>query len=259
MKKNTYQSLGNILSLLAVSTVLLTMMIGCADDKKPRVKRGDATDETVVEDPSKNVAPAQANTTSNAAAAKASNPFEGTWDVDANGTFFNWSFSYASKNKDVFEGRITDGSGSVVGDYFVYPNKTVELNVSALGVNGIVSYKVLGGGNEIQMDDGSMRISMTKGKGNTTAQNDGSVLASHIWTNINNPGDQIEFMSVRKSSSGWNGDVNLIGGGSGTFSLTPGKLTLTISGSVDKFSYRLRNNNTTLDLTDANGNTETYN
>ena len=251
---------------LFAGLALVVSMSNCSD-KKPRVKRADATDETVVEDPSKDVVIAQNNQAANAntnavAAANSSNPFEGTWDVDANGSFFNWSFGYASKNGDKLEGKITDGSGAVIGDYVVFPNKTVELNVHAASVNSIVSFKVSNGGNQITIDDGGTKVSMTKGKSNTTAQNDGSVLASHIWTNINNPGDQREFMSVRKSSSGWNGDINIWSGGgftSGTFSLTPGKLTITVSGSVDKFTYRLRNNNTTLDLTDPNGNMETYN
>ncbi|MCC6825128.1 MAG: hypothetical protein IT172_05210 [Acidobacteria bacterium] len=202
-------------------------------------------------------APAANTATANA---KTSNPFEGTWDVDVNGIFANWTFSYASKKDDKLEGKITDGGGSVIGDYVVFPNKTIQLNVP--GVNAIVSYKVSSGGSKIEINDGSTKAILTRGKTNTTAQNDGNILASHIWTNINDPSDRIEFLSVRKSSSGWNGAINLTGSSgnaSGTFALTPGKIKLTISGSVDVFTYKLRNNDTTLDLTDSRGNTVTYN
>ena len=251
--------------ILLAALALLLPMLSCSD-KKPRVKRGDATDDTVVEEPSKDVVIAQGNPSSaspaTAAAPKAStNPFDGTWDVNVNGNFANWTFGYASKNAGKLEGKVTDGSGSVIGDYVVLPNKTIELYLSASGVNAILPYKVSNNGGQIEIDDGTTKIVLTKGRSNTTAQNDGSILASHIWTNINNPGDQIEFMSVRKSNSGWNGAVNVFSGGGsvgGTFSLTPGKLTTTISGSVDTFTYRLRNNGSTLDLTDSSGNTETY-
>ncbi len=252
--------------VLLAALAFAVSILGCGD-KKPRVKRGDATDDTVVEEPSKDVVIAQGNQpvnsgTTTATAPKSSNPFEGTWDVNVNGNFANWSFGYASKAGDKLEGKITDGSNAVIGDYVVFPNKTVELNVHASGVNAILPFKVSNGGNQIVIDDGGTKVTLTKGKSNTTAQNDGNILASHIWTNINNPGDQIEFMSVRKSSSGWNGAVNRVSGGGsagGTFSITPGKLTITISGSVDSFTYRLRNSGSTLDLTDSNGNTETYN
>lgn len=266
MKTKNKEMLKRTLVLMAALGFVISML-GCSE-KKPRVKRGDATDDTVVEEPSKDVVIAQGNQPANngtatAAAPKAAaNPFDGTWDVNVNGNFGNWTFSYASKNAGKLEGKVTDGSGSIIGDYIVLPNKTVELNLHTLGVNAILPYKVVNNGNQIEIDDGSTKIVMTKGKSNTTAQNDGNVLASHIWTNINNPGEQIEFMSVRKSSSGWNGAVNLYSGGgslSGTFSITPGKLTTTVSGSVDKFTYRIRNNGTTLDLTDSSGNTETYN
>ncbi len=254
------------LVLLAVLAFAISML-GCSD-KKPRVKRGDSTDDTVVEEPSKDVVIAQGNQPANAGTATAAapktsaNPFEGTWDVNSSGSFFNWTFGYATKKDQKLEGKITDASSAVIGDYVVLPNKTIELNVYAASVNAIVAYKVSNGGNQIVIDDGSTKITMTKGKTNTTAQNDGNVLASHIWTNIHNRGQQLEFMSVRKSSSGWNGAINLYNGassGSGTFALTPGKLTITVSGSVDSFTYKLRNSGATLDVTDSSGNTETYN
>ncbi len=248
--------------LLGLAIILPTT--GCTE-KKPRVSRSDPSADAMTEEPSKDVMVVQNNQAANsgapaaAAAAKSSNPFEGTWDVDVNGSFANWTFSYATKKDDKFEGKITDGTNAVIGTYIVFPNKTIELN--AAGVNAIVAYKI-SGSNRIDIDDGGTKVILTKGKTNTTAQNDGNILASHIWTNINNPSDRIEFMSVRKSSSGWNGSVNLLGGSgsaSGTFSLTPGKLTITISGSVDVYTYRIRNSGTTLDLTDASGNTETFN
>jgi len=254
-------------ALILLAALAFAISTLACSDKKPRVKRGDATDETVVEEPSKDVVIAQGNQPANAGTATAAapkaaaNPFDGTWDVNANGNFANWTFGYATKNGQKLEGKITDGSNSVIGDYVVLPNKTIELNVYAAGVNAIVPFKVSANGNQIEIDDASNKIMLTKGRSNTTAQNDGNILASHIWTNINNPGDQIEFMSVRKSSSGWNGAVNVFSGGgvvSGTFSLTPGKLTTTLSGSVDTFTYKLRNNDTTLDLTDSSGNTDTY-
>lgn len=236
-------------------------LTGCPGEKKARTSRSDPASDQMTEESSKDVVVLQNNSTGNSAApaaAKTSNPFEGTWDVDVNGSFQNWTFSYASKKDDKFEGKITDGSGSVIGDYVVFPNKTIQLNVP--GVNAIIGFKVSSG--RIEIDDGTNKAILTKGKTNTTVQNDGNILASHIWTNINNPSDQIEFLSVRKSNSGWNGGINFIGGSggaSGTFSITPGKITITVSGSVDVFTYRLRNNGTTLDLTDSNGNTETFN
>lgn len=264
MNTNHGKVLRHFLFLLLGFAIVLPIA-GCTE-KKPRVSRSDPSSDTMTEESSKDVMVVQNNQAANAnapaattATAKSSNPFEGTWDVDVNGSFANWTFSYAGKKDDKFEGKITDGSNAVIGTYIVFPNKTIELN--AAGVNAIVAYKI-SGSNRIEIDDGATKVILTKGKTNTTAQNDGNVLASHIWTNINNPSDRIEFMSVRKSSSGWNGAINLLGGSgsaSGTFSLTPGKLTITISGSVDKYSYRLRNNNTTLDLTDSSGNTETYN
>lgn len=271
------QKLRHILILLAVLGLLIPMF-SCSE-KKPRVKRSDASgDETVVEEPSKDVVVVQNNSTQNnptngsttgtspksntsSPTTKASaNVFEGTWDVDVNGTFGNWNFSYASKNVDKLEGKITDGSSSIIGNYTVFPNKTVEINVGSTSL--IVPYKISNGGNQIEVSDGTTKVILTKGKTNTTIQNDGNILAAKIWRNINNPSEQIEFLSVRKSSSGWNGTITLIGGSastSGTFSLTPGKLTTTIAGSVDTYSYKLRNNNSTLDLTDSSGNTETYN
>lgn len=245
--------------LLAFAIVL--PLTGCPGEKKARTSRSDPASDQMTEESSKDVVVLQNNPASGTAApaaAKTSNPFEGTWDVDVNGSFQNWTFSYASKKDDKFEGKITDGSGSVIGDYVVFPNKTIQLNVP--GVNAIIGFKVSSG--RIEIDDGTNKAILTKGKTNTTVQNDGNILASHIWTNINNPSDQIEFLSVRKSNSGWNGGINFIGGSggaSGTFSITPGKITITVSGSVDVFTYRLRNNGTTLDLTDSNGNTETFN
>lgn len=255
------QMLKRVLILLTALAFVVTML-GCSE-KKARVKRSDPAEDTVVEEPSKDVVVTQGNQTANsaatnAAAPKSSNPFEGTWDVNANGNFANWTFGFASKNGQKLEGKITDGSNAVIGDYIVLPNMTIELNVHAAGVNAIVPFKVSSNGNKIEIDDGGTKVTLTKGKTNTTAQNDGNILASHIWTNINNSGEKLEFMSVRKSNSGWNGAINLVGGGSGTFSLTPGKLTITVSGSVDIYKYRLRNGNSILDLTDASGNTETY-
>ncbi len=264
MKTNDNKVMRNFLFLLLAFAIVLPLT-GCPGEKKSRTSRSDPASDPMTEESSKDVVVLQNNPAGNSAApaatsAKTSNPFEGTWDVDVNGSFANWSFSYASKKDDKFEGKITDGSNSVIGDYVVFPNKTIQLN--AAGVNAILAYKVTGGGSKIEIDDNGTKVILTKGKSNTTAQNDGNILASHIWTNINNPSDQIEFMSVRKSNSGWNGAVNFIGGSggaSGTFSLTPGKMTITVSGSVDVYTYRLRNNGTILDLTDSKGNTETFN
>lgn len=263
--KMTYQNILRSFLLLLLAIAIVLPLTGCSGEKRSRTSRSDPASDSMTEESSKDVVVLQNNSTGNSAApapasAKTSNPFEGTWDVDVNGSFANWSFSYASKKDDKLEGKITDGSNSVIGDYLVFPNKTIQLNAG--GVNSIVGFKVLNGGNKIEIDDGGTKVILTKGKTNTTAQNDGNVLAAHIWTNINNPSDQIEFMSVRKSNSGWNGAINFIGGSggaSGTFSLTPGKLTITVSGSVDVYTYRLRNNYTTLDLTDSKGNTETFN
>ncbi len=252
--------------VLLAAFAFVVSMLGCGE-KKARVKRGDSTDDTIVEEPSKDVVitqgtqPANAGTATAAAPKSSANPFEGTWDVNVSGSFFNWTFGYATKKDQKLEGKITDASSAVIGDYVVFPNKTIELNVYAASINAIVPYKVSNSGNQIDIDDGPTKVTMTKGKTNTTAQNDGNILASHIWTNINNPAEQLEFMSVRKSSSGWNGAINVYGAraGSGTFSLTPGKLTITISGSVDSYTYKLRNSGATLDVTDSGGNTETYN
>ena len=267
MKINNEKVTRNLLFLLLVFAAILPFT-GCAGEKRQRTSRSDPASDPMTEEPSKDVVVLQNNSSTtgapaaNAATAtsKSSNPFEGTWDVDINGSFANWSFSYAGKKDEKFEGKITDGSGSIIGDYVVFPNKTIQLNVP--GVSAIVSFKVSGGGSRIEIDDGSTKAVLTKGKTNTTAQNDGNVLASHTWRNINNPSERIEFLSVRKSSSGWNGAITLMGGSastSGTFALTPGKMTITISGSVDAYTYKLRNSNTTLDLTDSRGNTETYN
>lgn len=267
MKINNEKIALNLLLLLLVFAAILPFT-GCSGEKRQRTSRSDPASDTMTEETSKDVVVLQNNPAGNSGApaanaatatAKSSNPFEGTWDVDVNGSFANWSFSYAGKKDDKFEGKITDGSGSIIGDYVVFPNKTIQLNVP--GVNAIVAYKVSGSG-RIEIDDGSTKAVLTKGKTNTTAQNDGNVLASRIWTNINNPSDRIEFLSVRKSSSGWNGAINFLGGSgsaSGTFALTPGKMTITMSGSVDVYTYKLRNNNSTLDLTDARGGTETFN
>jgi hypothetical protein len=262
MKMNDKKVMRNFLFVLLAFVIVLPLT-GCPGEKKSRTSRSDPASDTMTEESSKDVVVLQNNPAGNSAApataaAKSSNPFEGTWDVDVNGSFQNWTFSYASKKDDKFEGKITDGSGSVIGDYVVFPNKTIQLNVP--GVNAIIGFKVSSG--RIEIDDGTNKAILTKGKTNTTVQNDGNILASHIWTNINNPSDQIEFLSVRKSDSGWNGGINFIGGSggaSGTFSITPGKITITVSGSVDVFTYRLRNNGTTLDLTNSNGNTETFN
>ncbi len=260
----------NILILLLVSALSVSLW-GCAD-KKPRVKRADASgDETVVEEQSKDVVVVQSNSgtstagvpsqkpTQKTTAAQSSNPFEGSWDVDLNGTFANWSFGYASKNGEKLEGKITDNSGSVIGDYTVLPNKTVELNIYSAGVNAIVGYKVSNGGNQIQIDDGSNKVSLTKGKTNSTIQNDGSVLASKGWSNITNSSDIIKFTSLNQSSAGWTGSYAR-GSDYGTFKMTAGKITLNSqsNGSVNSYSYKIRGNSV-LDLTDSKGNTESFN
>lgn len=266
MRTNDKIVMRNFLFVLLAFAIVLPLT-GCPGEKKARTSRSDPASDAMTEESSKDVVVLQNNPAGNSGApaaattAKSSNSFEGTWDVDVNGNFANWTFSYASKKDDKFEGKITDGSNAVIGSYIVFPNKTIELNVFAASVNAIVAYKVSNGGNKIEIDDGGTKVILTKGKSHTTAQNDGNVLASHIWTNITNPGEQLEFLSVRKSSSGWNGAVNVFSGGgsgSGTFSLTPGKLTITVSGSVDSFKYQLRNSNTILDLTDSSGNTDTY-
>ncbi|MBK7392829.1 MAG: hypothetical protein IPI64_05935 [Chloracidobacterium sp.] len=264
MKTNNAKVQQHFLFLLLAFAIALPLT-GCAGEKKQRSSRSDPASDTMTEESSKDVVVLQGNQANNsaapAAAATNSNPFEGTWDVNSSGSFFNWTFGYATKKDQKLEGKITDASSSVVGDYVVFPNKTIELNVYAASLNAIVAYKVSNGGNQIDIDDGPTKVTMTKGKTNTTAQNDGNVLASHIWTNVTNPGEQLEFLGVRKSSAGWNGAVNVFSGGgsgNGTFSLTPGKLTITVSGSVDSYKYKLRNSNTLLDLTDSSGNTETY-
>ena len=266
MKTNNKNVMRNFLFVLLAFALVLPLT-GCPGEKKPRASRSDPSSDTMTEESSKDVVVLQNNPAGNSTApaaattAKSSNPFEGTWDVNSSGSFFNWTFGYATKKDEKLEGKITDASSSVVGDYVVFPNKTIELNVYAASLNAIVAYKVSNGGNQIDIDDGPTKVTMTKGKTNTTAQNDGNVLASHIWTNVTNPGEQLEFLGVRKSSAGWNGAVNVFSGGgsgNGTFSLTPGKLTITVSGSVDSYKYKLRNSNTLLDLTDSSGNTETY-
>jgi hypothetical protein len=263
MKTNNAKVQHFLFLLLAFAIAL--PLTGCAGEKKQRSSRSDPASDSMTEESSKDVVVLQGNQANNAAApaaaATSSNPFEGTWDVNSSGSFFNWTFGYATKKDQKLEGKITDASSSVVGDYVVFPNKTIELNVYAASLNAIVAYKVSNSGNQIDIDDGPTKVTMTKGKTNTTAQNDGNVLASHIWTNVTNPGEQLEFLGVRKSSAGWNGAVNVFSGGgsgNGTFSLTPGKLTITVSGSVDSYKYKLRNSNTLLDLTDSSGNTETY-
>lgn len=272
MKYN--RKLQNILILLAVLAILIPMS-GCAGEKKPRVKRSDATDETVAEEPSKDVVvvqnntnptnPANSSTTStspqnspNSSSTKTpANVFEGTWDVDNNGQFGNWNFSYASKNADRLEGKITDGSSSVIGNYTVFPNKTVEMNFGNTSL--IVPYKISNGGNQIEVSDGTTKVILTKGKSNTTIQNDGNILGSKGWSNVTNANDILNFTSVKKSSAGWTG-AYARGTDYGTFSMTPGKITLKSqqNGSVDTYSYKLRNNSV-LDLTDSNGNTESFN
>ena len=262
MKTNDKNVMRNfLLSLLAFAIVL--PLTGCPGEKKQRASRSDPASDTMTEENSKDVVVLQNNPAGNSTApAKSSNPFEGTWDVNSSGSFFNWTFGYATKKDQKFEGKITDASSAVIGDYVVLPNKTIELKVYAASINAIVAYKVSNGGNQIEMDDGPTKVTMTKGKTNTTIQNDGNILASRTWTNIANPSHQFQFTSVRKSSSGWNGAYNEIHPGgridSGTFSLTPGKLTLTVSGNVDVFTYKLRLGNSVLDVTDSSGNTNTF-
>ncbi len=269
------QKLQSFLVLIFLSALLISAA-GCTKEKKARVDRSNPSDDSMVEDQSKQdvVVTSGSSTTSSggttsgktssstASTAKSSaNPFEGTWDVNVSGSFANWTFGYASKSTggDKLEGKITDSSSSVIGEYTVLPNKTVELNIYSGSSINIVPYKISNGGNQIEVNDGTTKVVLTKGKTNTTIQNDGNILASHgTWTNITNPSDQIQFSSVRKSGSGWNGSV-ATGSGSGTFSLTPGKIAFTIAGSVDTFTYKLRNSNSILDLTDSSGNTETYN
>ena len=267
MNTNYSKVLRHFLFLLLAFAIVLPM--AACTEKKPRVSRSDASSDTMTEEASKDVVVLQSNPAGNSGApatttatAKSSNAFEGTWDVDVNGNFHNWTFSYAISKDGKLEGKITDGSNAVIGAYVVFPNKTIELN--AAGVNAILAYKVLSSGNRIEIDDNSTKVILTKGKTNTTAQNDGNILASRIWTNINNPSDRIEFLSVSKSASGWTGGINFLGGSgsaSGTFALTPGKITITntSTGSVNVYSYKLRNSNNTLDLTDPRGSTETYN
>jgi len=262
----------NILILLAASALVFTML-SCSD-KKPRVKRSDASgDETVVEDPSKDVVVVQNNqnpangstsTASSNAAAKSktsANVFEGTWDVDLNGTFANWTFGYASKSQsgDKLEGKVTDGGSGVIGDYVVLPNHTVELNIYSSSTSLIVPYKVSNGGTQIEISDGTTKVILTKGKTNTTAQNDGNTLASKGWSNVTNSSDIFNFTSVQKSSAGWTG-AYARGSDYGTFSMTPGKITLNsqFNGSVNSYRYKLRSNSV-LDLTDSRGNTESFN
>lgn len=97
----------------------------------------------MTEESSKDVAVLQGtanNAAAPAAAATTSNPFEGTWDVNSSGSFFNWTFGYATKNDQKLKWKITDASSSVVGDYVVFPNKTIELNVYAASLNAIVAH-----------------------------------------------------------------------------------------------------------------------
>ncbi len=257
--------LRQMLFLLAALAFVISML-GCSE-KKARVKRGDSTDETVIEEPSKDVVIAQGNPSSaspaTTSAPKASaNPFEGTWDVNSSGSFFNWTFGYATKKDQKLEGKITDATSAVIGDYVVLPNKTIELNVYAASINAIVPYKVSNSGNQIDMDDGPTKVSMTKGKSNTTAQNDGNVLMGNPqWVNISDPNEGYQFKAVRKSSSGWNGEVDhwtSSGPSTGTFNINSGKITTTIGGSVDVYKYRLQNGGVELVLTDSSGNSKTF-
>lgn len=281
MDTKNNQKLQHIFILLAVLALLISM-IGCASEKKPRVKRSDASsDETVGEEPSKDVVVVQNNPTptnptptnsanssttstspqnspSTSSPKTPANVFQGVWDVDANGTFGNWNFNYASKNVDKLEGKITDGAGSIIGNYTVFPNNTVEINVGSVSL--IVPYKVSNGGNKIEISDANSKVILTKGNSNSTIQNDGITLNSKGgWSNVTDPNDILSFTSVKKSSAGWTG-AYARGTDHGTFSMKPGKITFTSqqNGSVDTFSYKLRNNNV-LDLTDSKGNTESFN
>lgn len=270
MDKKASTRLQRIFMMLA-ALALCVSALSCSS-KQPRVKRTDPSNGSVVEEDSKDVVVIQNNQTTNSAApttkgstqrnpSTSANPFEGTWDVDINGSFANWTFGYASKSQsgDKLEGKITDGGSAVIGDYVVLPNGTVELNIYASGIGIIVPYRISNSGNKIEINDGTTKVFLTKGKTNTTIQNDGNVLASKGWSNVTNSSDIINFTSVNQSSAGWTG-AYARGSDYGTFSMTAGKITLNsqFNGSVNSFKYTIRNSNI-LDLTDSRGNTETFN
>lgn len=279
MNKNCAEKLPQKLILLLILSLIITMF-GCASEKKPRVKRSDASsDETLVEENSKDVAVVQNNPTNSIATSTKSgnssstskssaNVFQGTWEKEEQGQPFRYEvFGPASKQGDVFTGRITDQRNVVVADYKVFNNSTIEIAYLPAFYGGQTfthSYKVSDGGNKITLD-ASPPIIYTKGKSNTTIQTDAAKLANVTWNEAGNASKTLVFSGASQSGAGWTGTYAFMTNGlvddEGTFKLSKsGEITISsYSGGSDNFKYSIRNNDKILDLSlPRKGTTITY-
>lgn len=251
----------NILNLLLALAVLIPVILACNNQPTAVNQPAPATVNT----------PAPADTLAEEKPKKDGNPaevFYGTWEKEEQGQPFRFEkFGIASKKGDNYTGKVTDQNNTVVANYTVYEDKTVEIAYLPAYYNGTTytySYKVSDGGNKLTLDS-NPPIVYTKGSANTNIQKDATILATGSWLSATDQSKRLAFTDAKQYDKGWNGNYLFVINGApdeqGTFTITEaGKITLTSSssGGSTAYTYNLRSDKL-FDLTrDKDGQRDTY-
>lgn len=251
-----------ILNLL-IAFGLLVPMFGCvAPGNQPAANTAA---------PVNTATPQAAPTPDNSSNTTTENPasvFYGTWEKEEPGQPFRFEkFGVASKKDDVYVGKVTDQSNTVVANYTVYKDKTVEIAYLPAYYGGTAftySYAVSDGGNKLTLD-GNPPIVYTKGSGNTQIQKDATILATAAWRSARDQTRMLAFTDAKQYDKGWNGNYLITVNGApdeqGTFAITDaGKITLKpdSSGGSTEFTYKIKSDKF-FDLTKIkDGSTDTW-
>lgn len=257
---------GKRISVLLAMIALLAAMSGCVSNApQPTANQ---TANTV---PSANTAtpantPAPANISSATPAENPAAVFYGKWEKKEPGQPFRYEiFGQASKQGDNYVGKVTDQSNTVVANYTVFSDKTVEIAYLPAFYGGrsfTYPYTISDGGNKLTLD-ANPPIVYTKGATNTTIEKDVTFFTSGgAWKSAKDQARLYTFSNPQQEDKGWSGNYQITHPAlppiSGTFEITePGKMTLKPStGSSAAYTYKIRGE--LFDFTrDRDGDTDT--
>jgi len=235
--KTIKRQIPSLLGLLA-----LLLVLGC-NSNKSKGNEAPAKDTTAPAPPPASTAP------------DLSTIFYGTWEREENGQYTSETFSKASKKDDKYVGTVSN-TNLVLADYTLHDN-TIEIKYNPSYYSGATfkfEYTVSNGGEMITLNS-KPPIVYKKGASNTSLQDEANIFAGKTWQSAKDPNIGWDFLDVSKSDLGWSGTYKKWNTGAvtetGEFTISrAGSITIKPTGVAPKtYEYKLKNNNTMLELT----------
>lgn len=277
MKTKNNREIKRIFILLAF-IALATAMAGCsatgsnnsAATPTPDVNRNAPSNVSATQTPTPNAAEAMLGVWETRDPRVVSKvPTTGSTPPD----FVRLKINYGTEDKGNYKGEVTDVTNNLnVGDYTLYPNKSVKLDVSTLGLQGTFDYDIAGDGNTMSLKTDSNPIIFKRGTANTDVEKDARIISdptlwdatpstkTSIETRFKNRVDSVSFDPATVSGEGYGGrmDLNQVGMGmpvgTGTYIISPNKkIIIDIGSGRTEGNYSIETNGDLLRIKFADG------